>query len=67
MDPIPGTGNGGKQALAPPPSLTPSLWAGRAGGLGQGWPHWCFESGLAALVLWAWAGRAGALGLDAPP
>mgnify|MGYP006996402019 CR=1 FL=1 len=54
MDPIPGTGNGGKQPLAPPPSLTPSLWAGRAGGLGLGWPHWCFESGLAALVVWVW-------------
>lgn len=74
MDPLPGTGNGGKQPLAPPCSLTPSLWGGRAGALGLGWPHWCFGSGrpsltpppgLAALVVWAWAGCAGGLGLDA--
>lgn len=63
MDPLPGTGNGGKQPLAPPCSLTPSLWGGRAGALGLGWPHWCFGSGrpsltpppgLAALVVWVW-------------
>lgn len=74
MDPLPGTGNGGKQPLAPPCSLTPSLWGGRTGALGLGWPRWCFGSGLAALVLWVWtpltdpspwAGRAGGLGLDA--
>lgn len=62
MDPLPGTGNGGKQPIPPPPFTDP---------FPLGWPHLLFgsehplltpPSGLAALVLWVWAGRAGALG-----